>query len=87
MALKFLNTCRSFDPEKRSLSFWGHDNMFEVAFTLDQPALHRLSGLDEVGEAAASGVFDRHRTQIWNAARRVYKKTSKRFCPISAADL
>ncbi len=36
MALAFLNNCRSFDAERKSLSFWGHDNTFEVAFRLDE---------------------------------------------------
>ena len=87
MALDFLNNCRSFDPERSTLNFWGHDVMFEVAFQLDKSALHRLTGLPEVGEAAALAVFDTNRTLIRNAARRVYRKTSKRYCELSASDL
>jgi Protein of unknown function (DUF1488) len=87
MALDFLNHCRSFDAEHKTLSFWGHDVMFEIAFRLDESALHRLTGMEEFGEDAALAVFDSNRTHIINAARRMYKKTSERYCELSAADL
>jgi hypothetical protein len=87
MALNFLNNSRSFDPERRSLSFWGHDNMFEVAFRLDESALHHLTGSKEIGEATAFAVFDTNTTHIRNAARRVYKRASNRFCELTASDL
>jgi hypothetical protein len=61
--------------------------MFEVAFRLNKSALHRLTGLEEFGEDVALAVFDTNRTHIMNAARRAYKKTSKRYCELSADDL
>jgi hypothetical protein len=87
MALNFLNNCRSFDTERSSVSFWGHDNMFEVAFRLDQSTLRRLTGLEEVGEAAALAIFDAHTTHVRAAARRVYRKNAKRFNELTAADI
>ncbi len=87
MALDFLNNCRSFDAERKTLSFWGHDVMFEVAFRLDESALHRLTGLQEFSEEVALAVFDTNQTHIRNAARRVYNKASKRYCELSADDL
>jgi hypothetical protein len=87
MAIDFLNNCRSFDAEHKTLSFWGHDVMFEIAFRLNKSALHRLSGLEEFGEDVALAVFDTNRTHILDAARRAYKRTSKRYCELSAADL
>jgi hypothetical protein len=87
MALDFLNNCRSFDPEQKTLNFWGHDVMFEVAFRLNKSALHRLTGLPEVDEAAALAVFDSNRTLIRKAARRLYQNTSQRYCELSASDL
>ena len=87
MALNFLNNNRNFDPARKTLSFWGHDNTFEVAFRLDESALNRITGLQQVGEAAALAAFDTNRTQIRNAAHRLYRKTSKRYCELSASDL
>ncbi len=87
MALDFLNNCRSFDSQRKAVNFWGHDVMFEVAFRLDELALHRITGLQEVGEAAALAAFDTNRTQIRDAAHRLYRKTSKRYCELSASDL
>ena len=88
MALNFLNNCRSFDAKHKTLSFWGHDVMFEVAFRLDVSALHRLTGLQEFDEATALAVFDTNRAHIRNAARRLYQKASKqRCCELTASDL
>lgn len=87
MALTFLNNNRSFDSERMTLSFWGNDNIYEVAFRLDESALHRITGLQQVGEVAALAAFDTNRTQIRNAAQRLYWKTSKRYCELSASDL
>jgi Protein of unknown function (DUF1488) len=87
MALDFLNNCHSFDAKRKTLNFWGHDVMLEVAFRLDESALHRLTGLSEIDEAAATAVFDAKRTLIRNAARRLYRKTSQRYCELSADDL
>jgi hypothetical protein len=61
--------------------------MFEVAFRLDESALHHLAGLNEIGEATAFAVFDTNTLQIRNAARRAYKKASNRFCELTASDL
>jgi hypothetical protein len=87
MAIDFLNNCRSFDAEQKTLSFWGHDVMFEVAFRLNKSALHHLTGLQEFSEDVVLTVFDANRAHIRNAARRVYKKTSQRYCELSADDL
>jgi hypothetical protein len=87
MALSFLNNCRSFDSQRKAINFWGHDVMFEVAFLLDESALHSLTGLKEFDEDAALAVFDSDRTNIRKAAHRIYRKTAKRYCELSAADL
>jgi Protein of unknown function (DUF1488) len=87
MALDFLNNCRSFDAERKTLSFWGNDVMSEVAFRLDESALHRLTGLQQFSEDVVLAVFDTNRTHIRNAAHRAYKKASKRYCELSADDL
>jgi hypothetical protein len=87
MALDFLNNCRSFDAERKTLSFWGHDVMSEVAFRLDESALHRLTGMQQFSEDVALAVFDANRADIRNAARRAYEKASMRYCELSADDL
>jgi hypothetical protein len=87
MALDFLNNCRSFDAARKTVSFWGHDVMSEIAFRLDESALHRLTGLQEFSEDVALAVFDTNRTHIRNAARRAYQKASMRYCELSADDL
>ena len=87
MALDFLNNCRSFDAERKTLSFWGSDVMSEVTFRLDESALHRLTGLQQFSEDVALAVFDANRTHIRNAARRAYKKASVGYCELSADDL
>jgi hypothetical protein len=87
MALSFLNDSRSFDAQRKAVNFWGHDVMFEVSFRLDESALHRLTNLPECDEATALAVFDTNRAHIRNAALRMYRKTSKRYCELSAADL
>jgi hypothetical protein len=87
MALDFLNNCRSFDAERKTLSFWGSDVMSEVAFRLDESALHRLTGLPHFSEDVALAVFDTNQTDIRNAARRAYKKPSMGYCELSADDL
>jgi len=87
MALDFLNDCRSFDAERKTLSFWGHDVMFEVAFRLDESALHRLTGLEQFSEDAALTVFDKNVALIRDVARRLYQKVPRRYCELTAADL
>jgi hypothetical protein len=80
MTLCFLNDCRSFDPERNSVSFWGHDGAFEVTFRLVESALLRISGHDRPGEAAALAAFDTNRDCIRNAAQRIYnRKPKQRF--------
>ncbi len=87
MTLSFPNDCRSFDAVRKSVSFWGYDATFEVAFRLDESALHRLTGLDRLGETAALAAFDTNRTHIRNVARRLYQKTPKRYWELSVSDL
>lgn len=87
MDLDFLNNCRSFDAERKTLSFWGNDVMSEVVFRLDESALHRLTGLQGFSEDVALAIFDANRTHIRNVARRAYEKVSTRCCELSADDL
>ena len=87
MTLSFLNDCRSFDSERNSVSFWGHDATFEVTFRLVESALSRISGLDRPGEAAALAAFDRNRDYIRSAAQRMYKRNPKPYCELSSSDL
>ena len=87
MALNFLNNCRSFDSAQNTLSFWGHDNTFEVVFRLDESALHRLSGRQSLSEAEALAIFDTNIQRIRKAARRLYRRTDGRYFKLTASDL
>lgn len=87
MTLSFLNDCRSFEPERNSVSFWGHDATFEVTFRLVESALSRITGLDRPGEAAALAAFDKNRDHIRNAAQRMYKRNPRHYCELTGSDL
>lgn len=43
MTIDFLNNCRSYDPHRRCVSFWGHDAALEITFRLDPAVLGPLS--------------------------------------------
>ena len=87
MTLNFPNDSRSFDAARNSVSFWGYDASFEVAFRLDASALRRLAGVDRLGEIAALAAFDAHLTHIRNVALTMYQRRPKRYCELSGSDL
>lgn len=87
MTLSFPNDSRSFDAARNSVSFWGYDASFEVAFRLDESALHRLAGKDRLSETAALAVFDNHLAHIRTVATRMYRKRQKRYCELSGSDM
>jgi hypothetical protein len=87
MALDFLNDARSYDANRECVSFWGHDSAFEVTFKLDQTALRRFTGQEKLTEPVALRAFDANIQSIRDVARKLYSRTTKRYCEISADDL
>ncbi|MBB6309093.1 DUF1488 domain-containing protein [Xanthobacter tagetidis] len=86
MPLQFPNTSRVFDPVRRSVTFWGHDSAFEVAFHLDADALNRFSPQSGQDEAASLRTFDTNRLRIECVASGVYARRRQNFYRLSASD-
>jgi len=87
MSLEFLNDVRSYDAARQSISFWGHDLAFEVTFRVDFTVLKGFAGLDTLTEPVALRSFDKNIDRVREAAKKLYKRTPKRYLELSAADI
>jgi hypothetical protein len=74
MTLSFPNASRNYNSTKRCVCFKGYDSVFEIAFELDEQALHEMSPDDEPGEKAMLAVFDLNRGRIERAAAVSYSR-------------
>ena len=86
MSIAFPNASRSYDATRGVIRFWGHDSAMEAAFLITSDALHRIApdaAADEQGMLAA---FDRHRSQICQAAAKVYGRGRKSFYELDASN-
>jgi hypothetical protein len=89
MAIDFLNDSRSYDPHRRSISFWGHDAAFEITFRLDQAVLEPFvhGNQDELDETTALRVFDENINKIRSFARNLYTRDKKNYFEISGVHI
>jgi hypothetical protein len=86
MALSFVNISRSYDPARRSVSFWGHDAWTEITFDVGEEALHHVDPQPHPDEAASLQAFDANRPQIERAAGNAYAKRRQTWLKLQASD-
>jgi len=84
MGLKFPNASRSYDEKRHSVSFWGYDSAFEIAFHVEQDALLRMSPEMRGDEASMLRAFDLNRSQIEQVAARAYSRGRSNYHRLSA---
>jgi hypothetical protein len=84
--LNFPNQSRVFDPTRRAVRFWGHDNAMEWSFFVTEDALKRLQPNAERDEAGLLLAFDANRAAIQAAALKAYKRERKRSYELAASD-
>jgi len=72
MTLSFPNPSRSFDANKNCVSFWGYDNVIEIAFFVEAAALQKLYPETNDTEAGSLEAFDAVRKRIYEVAENVY---------------
>jgi len=77
MALHFPNRSRSYDSTRRTVRFWGHDNMREAAFCVTAAALKRFQPEMSADESGLLGAFDSNRDAIYAAAVKAYARGRK----------
>jgi hypothetical protein len=92
MAIDFLNDSRSYDPHRRSISFWGHDAAFEITFRLDQAVLEPFvhghqDGHEQLDEASALMAFDENINRIRAFARNLYTRDKRNYFEISGVQI
>lgn len=85
MGLKFPNASRAFDEKRHSVSFWGYDSAFEIAFHVEQDALLRMSPEMRGDEASMLRAFDIHRSQIERVAAHAYSRGRSNYLRLSAS--
>ena len=86
MSLSFPNASRSYDPTRHSVSFWGYDSAFEIAFHVGEDALQRVSPGAHGDEASLLRAFDANRARIELVAGRAYSRRRQNYLRLSAAD-
>ena len=84
--LNFPNQSRVFDPTRRAVRFWGHDNAMEWSFFVTEDALKRLQPNAERDEAGLLLAFDANREAIQAAALKAYKRERKGSYELAATD-
>ena len=84
--LNFPNESRSFDPTRRAVRFWGHDNAMEWSFFVTEDALKRLQPKTARDEASLLLAFDANRAAIYAAATKAFKRERKGSYELIAAD-
>jgi hypothetical protein len=86
MSLSFPTVSRSYDPDRRRVRFWGHDNAIEVPFFLEESALWVLYPNTQNTEDGILLAFDRARERIIEVAAKIYTPgKSRSFYTISAS--
>ena len=84
--LNFPNRSRVFAPTRRAVRFWGHDSAMEWSFFVTEDALKRLQPDMERDEASLLLAFDTHRTAIYAAAMKAYKRERRGSYELAATD-
>lgn len=86
MALHFPNRSRSYDSARRTVRFWGHDNMREAAFCVTAAALKRFEPDMSADETGLLGAFDSNRDAIYAAATKAYARGRKDAYELAPVD-
>ena len=86
MSLHFPNASRAYDAKRHSVSFWGYDSAFEIAFHVEGGALQRINPETQFDETSMLRSFDRNRAQIEQVAGRAYLKCRGNYHRLSASD-
>ena len=84
--LNFPNQSRVFDPTRRAVRFWGHDNAMEWSFFVTEDALKRMQPNVERDEAGLLLAFDANRAAIQAAAIKAYKRERKGSYELAATE-
>ena len=84
--LNFPNRSRIFDPTRRAVRFWGHDSAMEWSFFVTEDALRRLQPDTQRDEAGLLLAFDTHRSAIYAAAMKAYKRERRGSYELAATD-
>lgn len=87
MSIAFHNASRSYDATRGVVRFWGYDSAMEAAFLITSAALRQMEPAATSDEESMLAAFDRHRTQICQAAAKVYARGRKTFYELDARDL
>jgi uncharacterized protein DUF1488 len=75
--IDFPNHCRSYEPTRRAVRFWGHDSAIETTFFIAEEALTRLQPDARLDETGFLNAFDSNRDLICAAAAKLYVRGSK----------
>jgi hypothetical protein len=86
VTLNFPNASRSYDAKNGFVCFWGYDNVMEISFFLELDALD-VPGLPSTpGETEYLKTFDAALERIHDVARKIYGRTGKSACVLTAGD-
>lgn len=85
MSIHYPNPSRSFDPDKRHITFWGSDRALELTFVIDDTALEKLAGTLTT-EPEFLAAFDANRSLIEAAGTKAYERDSQHFHILSASN-
>lgn len=77
MTINFFNPSRSYDDKNHGISFWGHDQTFEISFFVEESALSKIDSKTGVDDLGFLNAFDVHRERINEVARSTYSKSHK----------
>ncbi|SDR43319.1 Protein of unknown function [Rhizobiales bacterium GAS191] len=86
MSLNFPNASRAYDEKRHSVSFWGYDSAFEIAFHVEENALQRISPETKGDERSMLHAFDVNRARIEQVAGHAYAKGRSNYHRLSASD-
>ena len=84
--IDFPNHCRSYDPTRRAVRFWGHDSAIEASFLINEDALTRIQPDARADESGFLNAFDSNRDLICAAAAKVYVRGSRGSYDLVAAN-
>ena len=84
--IEFPNHSRSYDPTRRAVRFWGHDNVIEASFLINEGALRRLAPDVCIDEPGLLQAFDSNRDLIYAAAAKVYVRGGRGSYELDAVD-
>ncbi len=86
MGLHFPNASRAYDEKRHSVSFWGYDSAFEIAFHVEEGALQRMNPETQSDEASMLRAFDLNRVQIEQVAGQAYLQRRSNYHRLLASD-